>query len=132
MLTIGRLIELALGPEEARHVDTSIPQHVFDGMTQAARDNIAGWYYAPEVRVLGRLLTKEECWKEILHKVNGGSMIVTMGDRELWGPTVAAWICFREHVERGDILIERRPHAEPLDGVSRDEGRNRKSDEGAV
>jgi len=105
-MTVGQLIDLALGPTEANKVDTAIPQPVFDAMTQAARSNIAGWYYAPEAKLFGRLLTKDECWREILNKLQNGTLKATMGDLDI-GYVAQHWPCFRFHVENGEIQLER-------------------------
>lgn len=103
-MNLGELIQLALGEEEARKVDTAIPQDVFNGMTQAQRENRAGWYYAPEAKIFGRLLTKDECWKEIRHKLREGKLSAYMGSQEL-PYYVADWTCFRKHCEAGEITL---------------------------
>jgi hypothetical protein len=107
MLTTQSLIELALGAEEARKVDTAIPQHIFDGMTPVARENIAGWYYAPEVKLMGRLLTREECWSLIKLRLREGKLTATMAGGENIGYTVANWHCLRDHACRGELQIKR-------------------------
>jgi hypothetical protein len=107
MFTVANLVELALGEEGARKVDYSIPQPVFDQMTEPARRNIAGWYYAPESGLFGRLLTKDECWAQIQHKVKQGKLFATMGLGEMdeIGYVAADWPCFRFHVEQGHIIL---------------------------
>jgi hypothetical protein len=105
MLTLGRLIELALGAEEAKKVDTAIPQSVFDHMTPVARENIAGWYYAPEVKLMGRLLTREECWSLVKIRLKNGRLSATMAGGENIGYVVADWHCLRDHASRGEIQI---------------------------
>lgn len=104
-MTVGRLIELALGPEEARKVDTAIPQGVHDQMTQAARENIAGWYYAPEVKLMGRLLTKQECEDQIRHKLASGKLHAFMAGSEDIAFVVAQWPCLFQHAARGEVDI---------------------------
>jgi hypothetical protein len=105
MLTLNKLIELALGCDEARKVDTAIPQGVFDSMTQAAKNDIAGWYYAPEVKLMGRLLTQSECWRQIYFRLGQGELKATMMDHDVsW--LADTWPCFRSHVERGEIRLE--------------------------
>jgi len=115
-MTRGELIELALGKDEARKVDTAIPQTVFDAMTQQAREGIAGWYYAPEAKIFGRLLTQAECWTEIKRKIQTGKLrtkfnahwardehdVLDMTSRVM----VNDWPCFQWHAERGEIVIE--------------------------
>jgi hypothetical protein len=104
MFTVANLVELALGEEEARKVDYAIPQPVFDQMTEPARRNIAGWYYAPESGLFGRLLTKDECWAQIQHKVKQGKLFADwhgIGRCD----TAVHWPCFHFHVEQGHIVI---------------------------
>jgi hypothetical protein len=110
-MNLGQLIELALGPEQARKVDTAIPQAVFDQMTQAARENIAGWYYAPEAGLMGRLLTKDECWQEIKNKLHNGKLWAFIAGVEI-GYAAQQWPCLRYHVERDEIQL-----ASPKSGV---------------
>lgn len=114
MFTIGQLIELALGKDEAKHVDTAIPQYVFDRMTQGQRQGYAGWYYErtgvvqPDGYVkrslMGRLLAKDECWQEIEHKIKQGRITASILGFE--NPLLVEWPCFRQHVERGEIQLE--------------------------
>lgn len=105
MMTRGELIELALGKDSAGKVDTAIPQEVFDGMTSAARDNIAGWYYAPEAKIFGRLLTQEECWREVINKLRSGELTASLAGVEDVGHVVVDWPCLRYHAERSEIII---------------------------
>ena len=105
MLTIGKLIEHALGPDEASMVDTAIPQGAFDAMGVAARSQIAGWYYAPEAKLMGRLLTKEECWQRILFRLGYGGLKAMMAAMDVTH-LVPEWGCFRFHVEQGHIQLE--------------------------
>lgn len=106
MLTLGKLIDLALGKEEARKVDTAIPQDVFDRMTPVARENIAGWYYAAEAKLHGRLLTREECWSLVKLRLKNGKIKATMAGGEDIGYVVADWYCLRDHACRGEIQLE--------------------------
>ncbi len=75
-LTRANLVELALGEAEARKVDYAIPQGMFDRYSEAIRADIAGWYYAPEAKIFGRLLTQTECWRIIQKKVEAGELVV--------------------------------------------------------
>lgn len=115
-LTVGALIDLSLGRTEGRKVDFAIPQDVFNQMTPTARANIAGWYYAPEARAFGRLLTQDECWTALQARIYAGTVRVrwnlpTLRDGEALEPHLAEylmkrWPCFRAHVERGELLLE--------------------------
>lgn len=104
MITIFKLIEYALGPKEAGKVDTAIPQTVFDSMNKYARQDIAGWYYAPECKIMGRLLTKTECWAEIMDRLDNGELTAHMLDRDVTY-VVTRWKCFQSHVEAGEITL---------------------------
>lgn len=113
MMNKQELIDLALGKEEGRKVDFAIPQPVFDQMTPAAREDIAGWYYAPEVKIFGRLLTISECWKNIMAHLENGKIVVTsvMGTADSHGfftHRVRQWPCLKDHVLRGEITLERK------------------------
>lgn len=103
-MTRGELIELALGKEEARKVDTAIPQGVFNAMTQTARQDIAGWYYGAATGLCGRLLTQTECWTEILYKIRDRQLRVTMMDHDVT-LVVENWPCLRQHAERDEVQI---------------------------
>ena len=109
MFTVGKLIQLALGYEEARHVDTALPQHFVNSQTEYERQNNAGWYYDKNASggrsLMGRRLSKAECWSEIRHKVRQGQLVATMVGEDL-SSVVADWPCFHEHVERGEIQLE--------------------------
>jgi hypothetical protein len=105
-MTRGELIALALGDDESNKVDTAIPQSVFDAMTSTARDDIAGWYYAPECHYMGRLLTQTECWRQIIDKLNRYQLRATMLGHDV-SFIVTKWDCLRAHCERGEIQIER-------------------------
>lgn len=104
-MNIGQLIEFALGPEQARKVDTSIPQQVFDRMAPTARDDIAGWYYGPEDKIFGRLLTREECWQKIHNRLLEGTLQAFMGDTEV-GYVACHWPCLRYHANRDEITFK--------------------------
>jgi hypothetical protein len=105
-MTRGRLAELALGKERANRVDSAIPQPVFNGMSQAQRDDVAGWYYEPEkANVFGRLLTQTECWTAIRRHLLEGRLMATVGaatDLDL-GWAIAEWPCLPYHVERREV-----------------------------
>jgi hypothetical protein len=115
MFTKLTLIDLALGRAEANKVDLAIPQGVHDQMTQAARNDIAGWYYAPEVKLFGRLLTMTECWQQIVHKLREGKLYAFLGNDDdqshNLGYMLVEWPCLRYHVERGEVIIR-----EPKEG----------------
>jgi hypothetical protein len=106
MLNLYGLIEFALGKDEAGKVDTSIPQGVFDAQYPGQREQNAGWYYAPEAKLMGRLLTKGECWDRIVHRMGKGELTARIGSQELPAYICAQWTCFRQHVERGEIQLE--------------------------
>ncbi|HWK31095.1 MAG TPA: hypothetical protein VNR20_03325 [Terriglobales bacterium] len=113
MLNKLELLDLALGKDEARKVDLAIPQDVFNQMTPTAREDVAGWYYAPEAKIFGRLLTLTECWKNVMADLENGKIVVAsvMGvDDELGGFTyrVRQWPCLKEHVLRGEITLARK------------------------
>jgi hypothetical protein len=112
MLTNGRLIELALGRDEARHVDTAIPQSVFDAQYPGQREQNAGWYYdrggttdGPR-SLTGRLLTVEECWGRVRHRLDKGKLQATMMGLEIPAFICLQWKCFEQHVQRGEIILE--------------------------
>jgi hypothetical protein len=75
--------------------------------------NIAGWYYAPEAKIFGRLLTREECWKQITHRLGTGKLTATIRDGEDVSYIVKDWPCLRFHVTRGEITLEEKDGAEP-------------------
>lgn len=108
MLTIGRLIELALGPSEASKVDTSIPQSYFDGLNMAQREDVAGWYYDANNRIFGRLLTRGECLKLLHHRVKEGQLETYLMGQHVY--MVEDWPCFLKHVEQGHIKLQERVH----------------------
>lgn len=104
MLTIGRLLELAFGADEARKIDTAIPQQVFDAMTPTARADIAGWYYDVNNRTFGRLLTQTECWTVLKARVEHYQLELRMMDHDV-SFIAKEWPCLRQHAERGEIQI---------------------------
>lgn len=107
-MNTGQLVELALGKEEARKVDYAIPQGVFDAMTEHARNDRAGWYYAPECKLSGRLLTQSECWTEIKRRLRSGKLkafLRTYPQAVDMTEIAVEWPCLRSHVERSEILI---------------------------
>lgn len=107
-LTRGRLAELALGKERANRVDYAIPQPVFNGMSQAQRDDVAGWYYEPEkANVFGRLLTQSECWIAIRRHLLEGRLHATLGAATEYdiGYAIAEWPCLPYHAERREVQI---------------------------
>lgn len=110
-LSRADLVKLALGEEEVSKVDFSPPQDVFDRMTETARNDIAGWYYAPEAGLMGRLLTQTECWTEIRKKIANSALNVEIYvyDHPDWHvghvETAHAWPCLRWHVEQGHMTI---------------------------
>ncbi len=103
-ITRGELIELALGADEARKVDTAIPQSVFDTMSETSRDDIAGWYYAPEAKYGGRLLTQTECHSLIKARIERWQVVAIMMDTDI-SHIAVKWACLRQHVERGEIQL---------------------------
>jgi len=107
-LTRGRLTVLALGKDLANRVDYAIPQPVFDRMTQAQRDDVAGWYYEPEkANAFGRLLTQTECWTAIRQQLQEGRLAATMGAATEYDLAfaLAEWPCLQYHAERGEVQI---------------------------
>jgi hypothetical protein len=107
-MNLYRLIELALGVDEARKVDTSIPQQIFDGMNQAQRANIAGWYYSPKANIFGELLTKEQCWKKVMDRLLVGGLTASMAGLDVTY-RVKDWPCLQSHVLAGEVILEERP-----------------------
>ncbi len=117
-MTRGELITLALGDDESRKVDTAIPQAVFDAMTEAAREDIAGWFYDVNHKLDGRLLTQSECWQQIRHHLDTGRLAACIGgftqdrtDSVIADITHRAkdWPCLRQVCERGDVHIQPAP-----------------------
>lgn len=104
MLSNGRLIELALGEEEARKVDTAIPQEVFDSLNLSERANTAGWYYEGR-SLMGRRLTVPECWNLIHQRIGRGELRLFMLGQDVTY-VVKDWFCLRYHIERGEIQVE--------------------------
>jgi hypothetical protein len=105
-MTLGLLVPLALGEAEARKVDYAIPHEVMMGLTHTAREDVAGWYYDAPHRLMGRLLTKTECWREVLAGLQNGTIRAHLYDTDItyWAK---AWPCLRQHAERGEIALER-------------------------
>lgn len=108
----GELVQLALGPEEANKVDFSIPQSVFDNLGPKNRENIAGWYYAPEAKVFGRLLTQSECWDLIRARLHKGELVAEALVNEegryhvgVLPSCTGDWPCLQYHAQRGEIRV---------------------------
>ena len=110
MLNTYRVIELALGKEEARHVDTALPQGFVNQQHPLERANNAGWWYPMQENgrrsLMGQRLTLKECWQQILDRLDKGELKARMGDQEIYAYHCATWPCFRDHVERGEIQLE--------------------------
>lgn len=109
----GDLVHLALGPEEARKVDFSIPQAVFDGMGPKNQENVAGWYYDDKNKIFGRLLTQTECWELIAKRLHKGELVAEAmvhddGDWHIGTvpSSVGDWPCLQYHAERGEVRIK--------------------------
>lgn len=106
-MTLVELIDLALGKQEGRHVDLSIPQPLFDRMTIEARADIAGFYYAPECRLIGRVFTRSEMWTQLRHLLSQGSIIAVWRDgHDTQIFDAEGWGCLPEHIYKKHILLK--------------------------
>ena len=106
------LVTLALGEELGRKVDYAIPQSFFDTLTEALRDDTAGWFYDPSTaRFSARHLTQTECWNLITIRLQQGELVATMMGNDV-SCAVKQWPCLRFHVERREIQLERKVTAQ--------------------
>lgn len=129
MMTVSRLIELALGADRAQRVDTAIPQATFNSLTQTQCEDVAGWYYEPEkAALMGRLLTRSECWTQIRHELRENRLSATLGPNyeDDLGYVLAEWPCLEYHALRGEVHIVTRAEFEARRGEAR-EARARRS-----
>jgi hypothetical protein len=104
-MNIRELHVLALGRDEADMVDTAIPQALMDSLSIAERANVAGWYYAPECKIFGRLLKVSECWEIIRTRLENGELRVWMAGTDIT-PYARTWPCLRIHEQKGELTIE--------------------------
>jgi hypothetical protein len=81
-------------------------------MTVAQREDSAGWYYdrtgnGVARSLLGRPLSKTECWMQIRHRLKKGELSAHIGGGEYDIAYVAAdWDCLPQHAYRGEITIQ--------------------------